>query len=324
MKVYDRALSSAEFEQACAPYSDPLFTVGSKNGSTDEFSDETAEDVYIPFEMPWWKLRKTLTAENPSLSIKTSLTDVDKDVSRILEFTPFYSADCPADAGIEVLLNGTKVAEVHRNAETDRLVYLNGKKIDRLVSLTDGVYPLTLTLKRVGGMGGTISFDRISLGGGWQLGKKDNKYGEFRTWNNSTLYNFFRYYVARQDISVLAGQMYGPDENGGKTSKQTLCFSISDALAEKGSFVFKTSPLLDGTVEYFLNGEKFLTKTMQIYEEFEIDIPCGMLKRGINELVAYWSSSTGRDKNDKARSTGFDYMRLTPKRFPRGLIYVVR
>ena len=320
MKLYDRALSVQEFEQACAPYSDPLFTVGSKNGSTDEFSDETAEDVYIPFEMPWWKLRKTLTAENPSLSVKISLADADKDVSRILEFTPFYSEDCPADAGIEVQLNGTKVAEVHRNAETDRLVHLNGKTINKLVSLTDGVYPLTLTMKRIGGMGGSISFDRISLGGGWQLGKRDKNYKEFRTWdgNGKKLYNFYRYFLARQDVYLLAGQMYMPN-NDLRMSKQTLCFSISDALAKKGAFVFKTNPLSAGTVAYYLNDNFLCSKTVEYNIDYEVDIPNGLMQGGINELRAEWTVDS-----QYASSTGFDYMRLTPKRFPRGTIYMIR
>lgn len=319
MKLYDRVLSVQEFEQACAPYSDPLFTVGSKNGSQEEFSDETAEEVYIPFEMPWCKLRKTLTSANPSLSIKTSLTADDKDVSRILEFTPFYSDDCPSDAKIEVLLNGTKVAEVHRNAETDRLVHLNGKTIAKLVSLTDGAYPLTLMLKRAGGMDGSISFDHISLGGGWQLGVKDKMYGEFMNWSplGNLTYNFFRYFLARGDIKLLCGQMYG-EETSLLQSKLTLCFSLSDAIAKKGAFLFRTRPLGTGTVDYYLNGEFLLSTNVSYLVDYEINLDNGMLQGGVNELAAEWKiqKSSG--------STGFDYMRLEPKRFPRGTTCIIR
>ena len=318
MKVYDRALSSAEFEQACAPYFDPLFVIGSKNGSSDEFSDDTTEEVYEPFSMPWRKLRKTLTAENPSLSIKTSLTADDKDVSRILEFTPFYSDDCPSDAKIEVLLNGTKVAEVPRNAETDRLVHLNGKTIGRLVTLTDGAYPLTLTLKRAGGMGGSIAFDRISLGGGWQLGVKDAGYGEFMNWEplKDITYNFFRYFLARGDIKLLSGQMYGKATSQ-RQSKFTLCFSVSDAMAKKGAFLFRTRPIGSGTVDYYLNGEFLFSTNVSRLVDYEIDFENGMLRGGVNELAAEWFT-------ESKDSTGFDYMRLEPKRFPRGTTCIIR
>ena len=317
MKLYDRVLSVQEFEQTCAPYSDPLFTVGSKNGSTEEFSDERPEEVYIPFEMPWCKLRKTLTSANPSLSIKTSLTADDKDVSRILEFTPFYSDDCPSDANIEVLLNGTKVAEVHRNAETDRLVHLNGKTIERLVTLTDGAYPLTLTLKRTGGMGGSVSFDRISLGGGWQVGIKDKKYQEFRTWqgNGKRVYNFYRYFISRNDTYLLACEMYTSDIN---MSKQTLCFTVSDALAKKTSFTYRTIPLGSGTVDYYLNETFLCSKSVSYNVPYEVDIFPNMINGGINELRAEWKNLTS------VGSTGFDYMRLEPKRFPRGTTCVIR
>ena len=318
MKLYDRVLTKEEFEQACAPYTDPLFSVGSKNGSTDEFSDETAEELYIPFEMPWRKLRKTLAAENPSLSIKTSLKADDKDVSRILEFTPFYSEDCPSDANIEVLLNGTKVAEVPRNAETDRLVHLNGKTIGRLVTLTDGAYPLTLTLKRTGGMGGSISFDRISLGGGWQLGKRDSKATEFRPWASiegapaATLYSRYTYYLARQDTYLIPGPFYSTDA---KQQTLRLKFSVSDALAKCGEFDFATRHIGGHTIETYLNGTLIDSRSSHNVE-YALTIGKEQIKAGINELMMKVISGAG--------GFSFDYFRLTPKRFPRGLTYIVR
>ena len=323
MKLYDRALSVKEFEQACAPYTDPLFTVGSKNGSADEFSDETAESIYEPFVMPWCKLRKTLTLSNPSISIKTSVTEADKDVSRILEFTPLYSEDCPADAALEVLLNGISVAKVQRNSETDRLIHLNGKTIANLVTLTDGAYPLTLTLKRIGGMGGSVSFDRISLGGGWQLGKKDQAYQEFMTWSGKKTYNFFRYFLAHRDIKLLSGQMYGKVTSQ-MQSKLTLCFAVSEALSKKGAFVFRYRTLGYGTVNCYLNGELICSRNVKRFADYEEDIPNGLMTAGVNEFMLEWAEHLTDAGVTSKESTGFDYMRLEPKRFPRGTIYMIR
>ena len=316
VKVYNRALSSAEFEQACAPSSDPLFTVGSKNGSADEFSDATAEAVYDADSMPWCKLRKTLTEANPSLSIRKSLSAIDLTVSRILEFAPIYSGDCPQDAALDVLVNGTLVERVFRNGESDRLVYISTNVLKRL-TLVDDAYPLTLTLRRTGGMGGTVSFDRIMLGGGWQLGVRDRSYNDFMTWSGKITYSFYRYFLARNDIKILADQMYGMNVDA-KQANLTLCFSISDALAAKGEFVFGTRPLGSGTVDYYLNGDWLCTKTITATDDYELHFGIGSLRGGINELKATWTTTPDRS------SRGFDYFRLTPKRFLKGLRFVLR
>ena len=316
VKVYNRALSSAEFEQACAPCSDPLFAVGSKNGSADEFSDSTAEAVYDADSMPWCKLRKTLTEANPSLSIRKSLSELDLTVPRILEFAPIYSSDCPQDAVLDVLVNGTMVERVFRNSESDRLVYISTNVLKRL-TLVDDAYPLTLTLRRTGGMGGTVGFDRIMLGGGWQLGVRDRKYNEFMTWSGKMTYNFYRYFLARNNIKILADQMYGVNVDA-KQASLTLCFSVSDALAANGEFVFRTRPLGNGTVDYYLNGDWLCTKTITSDADYELHFGIGSLRGGINELKATWTTTTDTS------SRGFDYFRLTPKRFPRGVMIILR
>ena len=316
MKLYDRALTKEEFEQACAPSSDPLFTVGSKNGSADEFSDSTAEAVYDADSMPWCKLRKTLTEANPSLSIRKPLSAIDLTVPRILEFAPIYSGDCPQDAALDVLVNGTMVERVVRNSESDRLVYISTNVLKRL-TLVDDAYPLTLTLRRTGGMGGTVSFDRIMLGGGWQLGVRDRSYSDFMTWSGNITYSFYRYFLARNDIKILADEMYGMNVDA-KQASLTLCFSISDALAAKGEFVFGTRPLGSGTVDYYLNGDWLCTKTITSIDDYELHFGIGSLRGGINELKATWTTTPDRS------SRGFDYFRLTPKRFPKGMVFILR
>ena len=51
--------------------------------------------------------------------------------------------------------------------------------------------------------------------------------------------------------------------------------------------------------------------------DYEINFDNGMLKGGVNELLAEWDTTS-------KESTGFDYMRLEPKRFPRGTTCVIR
>ena len=124
---------------------------------------------------------------------------------------------------------------------------------------------------------------------------------------------------------ILPGDNISPEEAAkysisadARMSRQTLCFSVSDSLAEKGSFVLKTRSLCPGTVNYYLNGVPFCTKEVLHKEEYEVEFENGTLKGGINELTAEWAVQNA------SGSAGFDYMRLVPNRFPRGTIYVIR
>ena len=292
MKLYNRLLTKEEFEQACVPFGDPLFTIGSKNSSADEFSDETAVEVYDADSMPWYMLRKTLTEANPSLRIMTTLAATDLAASRVLELAPIYSDDCPQDAAIDVMVDGAVVERLCRNDDADRLVYISTNRLCRLTAV-DGAYPLVISLRRAGGMGGTVSFDRIMLGGGWQLGKRDSSYGEFMTWKGNRTYNFFKYNLSRRDIGVLCGQMYGYNVSV-RQATMTLGFSISDALAEKGTFVFSTRVYGGGTVDFYLNGQAFCTKTVDHNDEYSLDFDNGMLQGGMNELKMTWTNAPVR------------------------------
>ena len=64
-------------------------------------------------------------------------------------------------------------------------------------------------------------------------------------------------------------------------------------------------------------GEFLFSTNVSRLVDYEIDFENGMLRGGVNELAAEWFMGS-KD------STGFDYMRLEPKRFPRGTIYVIR
>ena len=166
-------------------------------------------------------------------------------------------------------------------------------------------------------MGGTVGFDRIMLGGGWQLGVRDRKYNEFMTWSGKMTYNFYRYFIARNNLKILADQMYGMNVDA-KQASLTLCFSVSDALAAKGEFVFRTRPLGNGTVDYYLNGDWLCTKTITSDADYELHFGIGSLRGGINELKASWTTTTDTS------SRGFDYFCLTPKRLPKGFMFILR
>jgi hypothetical protein len=88
-------------------------------------------------------------------------------------------------------------------------------------------------------------------------------------------------------------------------------------MAKKGTFLFRTRPIGSGTVDYYLNGEFLFSTNVSRLVDYEIDFENGMLRGGVNELAAEWFT-------ESKDSTGFDYMRFEPKRFPRGTTYIIR
>ena len=53
-------------------------------------------------------------------------------------------------------------------------------------------------------------------------------------------------------------------------------------------------------------------------QDYEIELPCGTLKGGVNELQAYLAEQT------TSGAFAFDYYRLTPKRLPEGTLFIMR
>lgn len=157
--IWNRALSKAEMTEVMtgsAPCGGD-WQIGAVNSSADEFNDATPADVYDVQSMPWNKMRKSLTAENPSLALSTTMTADDHKRNRTLTFTPILSGT--ASAPVEVSLNGTVVGEIDLATTTSitlpRKLWRHGSGLSN-----------TIVVTRKAPVAGTVQFDAISLAEG--------------------------------------------------------------------------------------------------------------------------------------------------------------
>lgn len=151
--LWDRAVTTAEMAEVMAgTVWGGEWQIGAANGSADEFGDTNPAAVFEPQTMPWSRMRKTLDASNATLSLATTMTSSEHQMSRALSFTPILSG---ATAPVAVALNGTAVGEIDLASETSITL---PKELWR----HDGT-PNTLTVTRSGSASGTIQFDAIAL-----------------------------------------------------------------------------------------------------------------------------------------------------------------
>jgi len=157
--MWDRALTEAEMSEVMVGTGafGGEWQIGALNGSADEFNDTTPADVYDVQTMPWNKMRKSLTAENPSLTLSTTMTTDDHRSNRTLTLTPILSGT--ASAPVEVSLNGTVVGEIDLATTTSitlpRKLWRHGSGLAN-----------TIVVTRKAPVAGTVQFDAISLATG--------------------------------------------------------------------------------------------------------------------------------------------------------------
>ena len=151
--LWDRAITTAEMAQVMAgTMRGGEWQIGAANGSADEFGDSDPAAVFEPQTMPWNRMRKTLDASTPSLSIATTMTSSEHQMSRSLNITPILSG---ATAPVEVALNGTAVGEIDLAKTTSITLPKKLWKHNGTVN--------TITVTRTAAASGTIQFDAVSL-----------------------------------------------------------------------------------------------------------------------------------------------------------------
>ena len=203
IKVYDRALSEYEILSEFTD-SAPLCEVGSVNSSGDEFSDASAEAVYEPATMEWSKMRKTLNASHPSLSVKCDVEENGHGLGRLVELK--LIGENGGDKKIEVAANGRVFGR--KAVESDgwiRFFIRPGLMASLAKDAETGKYPLTLTFTRRGDLSGDLVVDYLRVAGGWQLGTPNGSNSEFGG-NGEDYYNF-HYVLGQNNIKQLVSSI---------------------------------------------------------------------------------------------------------------------
>lgn len=198
IRVYDRAMSEYEILSEFTD-SPPLYAVGSVNSSGDEFSDVGPADVYEPDVMEWSRMRKTLNAANPAVSVKCNVEENGRELGRLVELK-FVEKDRPAR--IEVSANGARFGLKHVGNDGWVRFFVPASIMSSLEKdETTGMYPMTLTFRRTDSIDADMTVDFLRVGGAWQLGSADGSYSEFGG-TGDNYYNFY-YNIGQRDVSKL-------------------------------------------------------------------------------------------------------------------------
>ena len=326
--VYDRVLSENEAWQVLADLERrSAFTIGSKNGTADEFSDAAPAAVYLPESMEWSQFRKTLTAANPSVSIMCNVETNGHLFGKVLQLGVVGRP--PANARVSVLANGVEIGDKTIPRDCSEMVFwVSPSVMSKLVyDAETGFYPLTLTLRRAGDLTGSVELDHVYFGGSFQIGVNDDSSDEFGADGN--YFNHW-YCVSSHDLKRHTTTM--SQSNSGNTMQLHSSFFLSDWDAANLDYKFtaKAAETQQHLLRLSLTDPLSSLNIVNEYLTYEIGtiryaktitIPKGTFSGGLNHLFL---------NNGDSGGVSVDFYSLEPiwnggKNYdPRGIVFVFK
>lgn len=181
--IWRRALTKDEMCEVMAGRHGAKWMVGAANGSADEFGDAAPADVFEPEKMPWRKMRKSLTAANPTLTLKSPLPSVETNKPMIFTVSPILqgtAATCP----VRLAVNGSVVGSFDLSVASRR-----NMAIPKNLWRRDAEGNVTVTLTRTETTG-TLLVDALALSGSWQIAPDDGSSNALKDQRINTDYFF--------------------------------------------------------------------------------------------------------------------------------------
>jgi hypothetical protein len=269
----------------CLGGEDPVCSVGSKNGSADEFCDNDAAGIFEPETMPWSRMRKTLNSRNPSASIKCGIRSYERNLPRLMEIKFLKESGFAGDS-VRLDMNGSKIGRLNVPADGTVRFFIPAAKFAKLaVDEETGKCTVVFTLTRKGEMDGDLRFDALSIDGAWQLGKVDNTKTEFAQGNGN--FNNYVYHVGQNDISKAYPSIFGASTVAYRN--MDLHFTIGEFLALNCDYRFIVKSCGDNRAALKL----YLNDMNESYRDFDVNaignavtstIPAGTFLSGGNML----------------------------------------
>ena len=177
LRIFNRALSVNEVWALTKEADGAQVSAGSENGSADEFGAGEAADiaeVYEPMTMPISRMRGALDAAHPSLTFKYPIHPEEvgavKGDYRVLRVVPILEGT-GASVPVEATVNGVKVGTFDFARPSGCEIGLRKNVMTR-----DADGNVTVTLKRVGDLTGTLKIDAFKISGAWAVGAADGTY----------------------------------------------------------------------------------------------------------------------------------------------------
>ena len=325
--IWNRALTDAERMEVLAGRRGAKWLVGADNDSADEFNDGTNEDIaiadpYLPESMPWNRMRKTLDASNPSLSLQSPLPFAETNKPVVLTVKPILSGtESPCRAAVSV--NGTRVETINLSSGYASNLVIPGKYWQR-----DANGSVTVVITRLG-TSGTVDIDQLALSGSWQISEENNASGGMIDQAKAPSWAF----AGDGEESHFTGSM----SVGNSSTNYTFGVWVPDGMGEKAGWKFCTkttanvsNPVdgLDSRHVVYVNGTAVGSHDgwFKANEAFTLDIPAGVLHDGMNYVQWVQTLPTRADQQAVEGRPGvfqyYDYwgMTLVPPASPFTLI----
>ena len=327
-RIWNRELTEEERRMVISDTYGSKWRVGAANGSADEFagdgSSELAEE-YAPDSMPWHKMRRELTAENPSLTLKGvwSAQDAQQPVlPRVLSVKPIFTGVSGA-ATVRVDVNDATVGTFDLKTTLGRNIYIPFQ----FWNIAEGE-DVTVALTRVGNTEGSIAIDSIELGGSWQTGVRGGNNSEFAR----TEWEYNCHFAGSPKSSNMVKTIYGPMSDYWGT-RVDFKVHIPEEVALRCPFVFETAiSSVNGN-----SGSVPGKQKLAVYVNDELKMTFDELKQGMpirlefgpGELKGGLNVFRLRNMSDRADVSGtcwlqFDYYSLTCKRPVLGPVVIMR
>lgn len=321
--AWERALTDAEKIEVMAGQHGAKWMVGAVNGSADEFNDTDPEAVFEPQSMPWRKMRKSLTAANPTLTLMSPLETYETNTPKIVTLTPILK-NTAASVPVALAVNGNTVGTFDLAVAENRNMVVPKRFWKRDAN---GKVAVTITRTETTG---TVEIDALSLSGSWQI--TDANGGSNGMTGEKTAANFA--FAGDTNVTHFTSSM----SVGNSSTNYTFGVFVPAGMGEKCGWKFRTKTTgtvsaansLDEQHTVFVNGVAVGTHegTFGTYESFTCDIPEGILHDGMNYVQWVQTLPTRDDQQALDGKPGmFQYydfwaMDLIPP--PKGTMVIFR
>ena len=311
VKAWNRVLTENEMWSVMSGRYGGTFNVGVENGSADEFGGTWYGRRADPFDVAtnkWQEMKKSLTAEDRTLTLVTPIPAESDGLPRVLEIVPLFDsvgASCP----VTVTANGATVGTFDLMDASKRAIPLRGNQAKR-----DANGKLTIAITRPAGCEGALLFDALSLAGSWQIGAIDGSSEDMT--------------MQAQGVSsvVIAGDPnYKHAQRGLTTTYNTLTIpfdvpksSVGQCAYRYEAFIVNVKPDATHPVHIEFNGETVWSSANATKDKVRVEIPAEDIKPGLNELKWFYDTTTSENW------LSFDYHKLKMIPPPLGTTLILR
>jgi hypothetical protein len=337
-KGWPRMLSENEMWSVMLDRFGGVFDIGVVNNSSAEFCSNApvAKAVYNTATNHWYELRRYLQDKEGERSItievplpkKADLEPVSAYLPETLELYPIFDGMTASDqCFVTVSVNGNRVCTRNLKSEVCRRINLRG-------TMTESDSKMTIVIERPVGCVGKLSFDALTMRGGWKFGSRHNTEG----WINPTSSEF-----CENSKGVAPVVMIGDPERSHVHQLLTWFYPTASILftapEDFRGYVYETETcnlgFKNGETSFparlELNGEK-IWPTDSDWKNFttelgnqaiSLEIPTNNIVKGLNELKwVYNYDAAAKEQNADSSYMGFDYHLIRAKQRPAGLVTV--